>query len=98
MRIFLHDEDCQPLGIVTLDWDVERLGQHVRIPVPWGRVASGWSETEIAHLAQPVDTDVMHIHLTVLRNKKRDGTISEGWLGVTHTPELCEKFFETKFG
>lgn len=97
MRIFLHDENCNPLGIVTLDWDVEKRGPSVHIPIIPKISAESCSGCEPASLAQVMDASMMEIYLSPLRFTKRDGSVSDGWIGVTRTPELCETFFETKF-
>jgi hypothetical protein len=64
MRIFLHDEDCNPLGIVSLDWDVEKRGTTVEIPV-WGRMsAATYSGQEMANVAQGMGNKISIFYFT----------------------------------
>lgn len=97
MRLFLHDEDCRPLGIVTLNWDIEKRGPLVHIPIYPKMRAASYSGTEVASRVQTMDAHIMEIRLSPIRCEKRDGSVSEGWIGMTSTPDLCETFFEIEF-
>ena len=97
IRFALYDEQLQPLAIVSLDWDPQRQGPVIRIPVFPDLSAETYRPFAVAPMAQQIDLNVMTIRLLDLHRKDKDGNRVDGWLGTTETPELCERFFKIKF-
>lgn len=93
----LHDQECRPLGIVTLDWDVEKRGPYIKIPLHRNLTAEMYEGNMPMHMAQAITVEIMDISLSPLRNNRPDGSLAEGWIGTTSEPEICEKFFEMSF-